>query len=259
MSTVSTKTSNSPHWDKIFKRANKHKKNSFSLLTQTSLNSCSSNVTKDNDSTCDLNFSKLQILKNENNNFIKNTETIIKLAEETYSESLSEFSDLRSRLTDFNDNLKTQEENEELYDQFKKEYDDILDAFYQKLIIILKKRDYNNGEKISALFEICQGNIERKISLSYIASGGVVMNDCIAKIDNVLLENKENKIIFVIGKRKFKIKKSGGIKEFTFEKMIDKITKIISKLLEIEKEVEKNIKILSYAEDTIQAVKNNLN
>lgn len=311
MSTSNIKLTNSPHWNKIFKRAylqnnkseqkkreaDKYKKyfksnayeitkcaneesfESNSIVSSNKSNySCSkSNSTlssnqNENKSYYDLNelnFDQLSILKNENEKYINNSESIIKLAYDAYTGILLEVSNFKVKLIEFNEKLKTRKENDDTDPDFtakihklaKKEYNDILYFFYQNLLNFIKLQSVNDqSEKITALFELNpnEKNNVRNVSLTYVASGGIVIDDCIAKIDNIYVDDSCDKIIFQIGKCKFPIKKSETISQFNITKLREKIVKLLNNLFYIEKEIDKNIKILLHSLEIIEVIKNNL-
>lgn len=212
-------------------------------------------------------FDELFILKRENEKYIDCSKARIILAKNAFEGILQEILNLKILLNEFKNKLKDKKDVIDLEEKYikkfynikKNEYDEILLLFFNGLSNYANLQGRNSkGEKIHALLELYKNNNTRNISLTYIGFGGIVIDNCISKVDNILIDNLDDKIILQIGKCKLNIKKSHRIENFEILKLIEKIDKLLLNLVYIEKEAEKNIKILSYSLETICAVKKTL-
>lgn len=261
MSKNNSKLSKSSHWDKILKHTNNLK------------NKCNSkNKNDDYEQKIEVNntaFSEVIDIDKENLIYIDNTKNILKLANIAYVGILTEISNFRMKLIELNEVLKFRKEYDENDPTFitksqqiaKKEYDDLLIFLYQNLLNFIKMKLVSNyGNNCSALFESGTDDYNvRNVTLTYMTRSGIVIDNSIAKIDNVRIDyDSLNKLILSIGNYKIKILKSIGIKHFTVIKLREYIIQVLNNLYSLEKEIEKNIKLISHSFETINAIKENL-
>lgn len=290
MSISNSKKSNSTHWDKIFKHAYNHKRNykseNHDFFTAYRINkyqmSGSSNETistnsysthnneEHNDFINSVNFTDIYLLEKENSKYFCKTEKIINLARDAYNGILLEISNFKMKLIEMNNSLGNRSDFEndcdieikhKAYLSIKKNYDNLIEFVYFNLKNYTDMYLENeNGEKFYAIYQIdhSKKNIVRNIMLTYIGSGGVVIDDCITKVDNICLKNLPEKLFLQIGKFNFQVKKSEYIKDFSILKLREKILDILNNIYLVEKEIDKNIKILGHSLNIIKVIKNNL-
>lgn len=216
-----------------------------------------------------INFEQITVLKKENINYIKNSESIIKLALEAFEGIYSKIIDFKNKLANYNNVLEDRNDNSNLDPDYitnihllsKKEYDDIIFYFYQNILNYIELQSENKqGNKINAILNLDMkvNNYVRNVMLTYVASGGIVINDSIAIIDNINLDNSGDFLIFNIGKSVFSIKKSSSFTEFNILILKNEIKELINYLLYVEKEIDKNIKIILHSLNIINAIKKNM-
>lgn len=265
---MSSESSNSV-WNKLFKYTESKKNNNHThkQSNQKYNVSCNFNVKK-------VSLNNILDIDSENCKLINNTEVIINLAYDAFLGMLTEISNFRMKLISLNEILKCRKEtddnevsyNSNVLNLAKKEYDDLIEFLYQNLLNFIKMNYTNNcGYKLVALFQVSTDDIEnetnlyRDVSLVYITCSGIVIDDCIAKIDNIYLDTTDpTKLIIQIGNSKLEINKSDAIDDLNYTKLRETIIQILNDLYHIEKVIDKNIKILLYSQNAINVVKNNI-
>lgn len=290
---ISENSNSSPQWNKIFNLAHKGKKYELNSersqylsdiiknkllkndLTSSNTNTYSSflqNKYNSSNYLDEINFNDTELFKIENYKYFNETENALILSKEAYCSILNIISIFKTKLIEINENYENKSEgindNSESNcsnqnDIFlKKKYDEAINFLYENLLKYTKKYIIlDNGTKIYAIHEIEpeKKNTERSMTLIYISSGGLILDNCISKIDNMYINNTFEMLQFQVGKLKFQIKKSECIKNFSIIEVRNKILSILDNICLVEKEVDKNIKVLDYSINILNLIKKSIN
>jgi len=267
-----SESSNTQHWNKIFKHA--HSGNNYKIeqvkceyLNKFIKNKLDNSESLDSEScTTELSINNLDIFKFDDSLFKKENERYFSicegkniLAKEIYLCILREVSNLKLKLIQLNDYIKNKEKSDDFYDKFKslikKEYNDLINFFYHNINSFTKMYLIDgNGNKITMMTH--EKKFERNINLFYADSLDIIENECISKIDNIYVGKSDEKMFIRIGKLRFEIKKLESIKDFNIINLTDAILNILDNIYLVEKEINKNIKIINFSIELIKVVEN---
>ncbi len=203
----------------------------------------------------------------ENTKYINNATNVINLINQSYSNILSELTYLKQKFTEFDEYLKFKKDcidsnqiNEiNICKSVQKDYDNLLEFSFQNILDHANMYLINvRGEKYFALSEIDKNCVTRNIGITYITRNGVVIGENLTKIDNLFITIGSEQIELTLNNLKFEVKKISGFKNFTISKLREYIPELLNNLYKLEKEIDKNIKILSYSLDIVNVIHTNI-
>jgi hypothetical protein len=194
-------------------------------------------------------------IKSENKQYYLHTKSILENSEYCYSGILTNIRKYKLDLVEFVDRIKHITETQNTQNMIKKEYDDIVLLLYNSIKQFFKLEILDANISTRAIFDLSDNNVTRNVGLIYLTSDGIVINDNIAIIDNILLEISDNKLTITVGKFTYNFYKSNLISPFSIHFCLDKISIYLNEINELEKQLEKNIIISDQAKDILDIIK----
>lgn len=238
------------HWKKIFQHVDGKKNKKFDSqvfvkklsdkLSDNSEKKIEVKVITPSDTTQEfINKNKL------NCTYFSNTENLLNEIKNVYANVLLEISVFKNNLNELGSVIVDQCSNANNINILSKKYDDLITFFYNNVSnhVNCLMSDCCNSQKI--VFE----NEQRIISLTYYSRNNVITNECVSKIDNIYVSNNSN-FLLKVGAQSLLIHyfdNIGGIEDTPKQMLYDYVVNVLNKLPEIEKDIDKNLKIIIYS------------
>jgi hypothetical protein len=191
-------------------------------------------------------------INSQNLKYFSHTALILKNAKYSFSGVLSTIQEYRSQLANLHSRILSIMDNLDTTDIIRKEYDELILELYNKLVHFFTMQTVINGISQKAIFDNELDEVSRSINCSYVTKSGIVTNDNIATIDNVTVSIDDLSLTIVIGTFTFNFYKSSGIDSFSINTLINKIDQYETNVIALEKEISKNIHIISQAQNILK-------
>ncbi len=202
-------------------------------------------------------FDKCNILDltKQNEKYFLITQSILSNSKFSYSGILNILELYRCNLISLRENISQYTENTFITDIVQKRYDSLITELYNELLHYVKMEIIDCGVVKRAIFDINNTDYTRNVGLTYLTCNGAVVNNAVAKLDNMSVTDNEFEIVVVIGNFTFHFYKSSGIDLFTVDNLINKINSYETDVINLEREINKNIKIIQQGEAILNIVK----
>lgn len=201
--------------------------------------------------------SKPKILnyRHENNKYFTTTENILNSAKFSYSGIVNTLEQYRLNISLFRNRIMSLDDSNDITSIITKEYDTLIDQLYITCLHFFNMEILDNNVSKRAIFEFDGVNVDRNVRITYVSHSGNVINDDVAKIDNVLLTISDMVLTIQIGDFVFNFYKSAGIETFSPTILIDKLNMYESDVIQLENQITKNINIITQAVEILNAIK----
>lgn len=199
--------------------------------------------------------SKILNYSSENTKYFAGTENILNNAKFSYSGIINCLEQYKLNISLLRNRIMSLNDSSDINLIIKKEYDELLDHLYLTFTHFLNMEVIENNISKRSVFEYDGTNIYRTVKLTYISIAGNVINDDIAKIDNILLTNSDMILAIQIGEIVFNFYKSNGIETFSPMVLVDKLDLYEREVVQLENHITKNINVITQATDILNAIK----
>ena len=195
----------------------------------------------------------------ENKKYIDITTNILQNAKSSYTGFLITIDDYKNNIVSLRNQLQTMQDNSNTTVISGVRNDNLIDLLYNSSQQYLTVEIIDSKQQSSrALFDLSGANTLRSVSHSYFTCDGIVINNCIAKIDNIALTNSSLYLSWTVGGYTFIFPKAMSFAPLTIISLIDALLLTESNIAQLENEMSKNINIINAGLMILDMLKNNI-